>query len=237
MTLSQFLFGTNLQTCVSSLASVRTDDCVGKSKAVDIVRIPWDINIPCQLMENSQTRVGTLEGQLYRTYDRSRLLGMSHLIGPGFPPMKVNNGHTGRAGVKSILTDNPFVRGVLDACRIQGLSNSEVPSNVDEWIQLVQHVDTSNISNLQSNVDVVGVLQTFGLGVSQRRKTKHLSSVLCGCLFVIRANTAACVYCQRLEWAKEGHGWRDENTKKGWGLWEGWEVRLQIWRTVGPTGL
>ena len=155
------------------------------------------------------------------------------MIGQGFPPMKVNN----EGGVKSTLIDNPFVCSVLDACRIQGLSNSEVPSNVDEWIQLVQHVDTSNISNLQSNVDVVGVLQTFGLGVSQRRKTKHLSSVLCGCLFVIRANTAACVYCQRLEWAKEGHGWRDENTKKGWGLWEGWEVRLQIWRTVGPTGL
>ena len=30
----------DLQTCVSSLASVRTDDCVGKSKAVDTVRIP-----------------------------------------------------------------------------------------------------------------------------------------------------------------------------------------------------
>ena len=64
--------------------------------------------------------------------------------------------------------------------------------------------DTSNISNLQSNVDVVGVLETLGLGVSQRRKTKHLSSVLCGGLFVIRANTASCVYCQRLQWQKKG---------------------------------
>jgi len=175
------------QSCVSSLAPERTDDCAGKSKPVDTSRIPWDIIIPRQLVINSETRIGTLEGQLYRTYDRSRLLGMSHLIGPGFPPMKVNNGHTGRAGVKSILTDNPFVRGVLDACRIQGLANSEVevPSKADECIELFQHADTRNISNPQSNVDVVGVLETLGLGVSQRRKAKHLSSVLCGCLFII----------------------------------------------------
>jgi len=91
-----------------------------------------------ELIVNSETRIGTLEGQLYRNYDRSLLVGMSHLIGLGFPPMKVNNG----AGVKSTLTDNPFVRSVLDACRIQGLVNSEVPSTSDEWIELLQHADT-----------------------------------------------------------------------------------------------
>ena len=52
------------------------------------------------------------------------------MIGQGFPPMKVNN----EGGVKSTLIDNPFVCSVLDACRIQGLPNSEVPSKVDEWI-------------------------------------------------------------------------------------------------------
>jgi len=86
---------------------------------------------------------------------------MSHLIGLGFPSMKVNNGTTNRAGVKSTLSDNPFVRSVLDACRIQGLADSEVPSKADERIELLQHADTCNISNSQSNVDVAGVPKTL----------------------------------------------------------------------------
>ena len=83
-------------------------------------------------MKNAQARVGTLEGQLCRDYDHSRLFGMSHLIGRGLPPMKNAQGRTNQAGGKNITTDNPFVRRVLDACRTQGLANSEVLSKTDE---------------------------------------------------------------------------------------------------------
>jgi len=50
-----------LQTCASSLPSVRTDDCVGNSKAVDsyTVRIPWEIIIPRQLRTYTQIQVST----------------------------------------------------------------------------------------------------------------------------------------------------------------------------------
>jgi len=83
---------------------------------------------------------------------------------------------------------------------------------------MLQHADTRSISNPQTNVDVVGVLKTLGLGVSQGEKAKHLSSVLCRCLFIIRGNTTSCVCYKRSQWAKEGHGWKNEGTTKGWGF-------------------
>jgi len=79
---------TKLQTCVSSLQPVRTDNCIGESKVVDTMRIPWDIIIPRHLLANSQIQVGTFESQLSQDYDLPRLLRMSHLMCPGFPVME-----------------------------------------------------------------------------------------------------------------------------------------------------
>jgi hypothetical protein len=99
---------------------------------------------------------------------------------PGIPgygePGGNRSGHTTRS--------NPFVHKVLDACHTQGLStDSEVVSTAHKWIELLQHDDTRSISNPQSNIDALGVLKTLGSGVSQRKKAKKLSFVVCTCLF------------------------------------------------------
>jgi len=99
----------NLQPCVSSLPPVRTDNCVGKSEAVNTLRIPWEIIIPRQLMTNSQIQVGTLESQLNNDYDLPRLLGMSHLMEPGFPAMKKPGGFVLGTTRDPILSSTRFL--------------------------------------------------------------------------------------------------------------------------------
>ena len=219
----------DLQTLVSSLPPIRTDDCVYKSKAVNTVRIPWEIIIPCQLMKISQTQVGTLEGQLYKDYHHSRLFEMSQLMGPGFPAMKQLGGNM-KGGRKNITTDNPFVRRVLDECRTQGLANSEVLSKADEWIELFQHADTLSISNPRSNVDVVRVLKTLGLGVSQKKKrpsTSHLYYV--GVFSSSEAKPIHVSVARGCNGQKKGTVWLNGGMRvqKSDGVWRGWQVRLE----------